>query len=465
MKVRKGFKKPDKRGVRMQSSVTLDDLPLNFQEVKKDLSPKEAVDEANRCLYCYDAPCTKACPTSINIPAFIKKIASENLKGSARVILDANPLGATCARVCPTEELCEGACVLNDISVPVMIGQLQRHATNWAIHHHQPLFKKGNPNGKKVAIIGSGPAGLSGARELARLGYEVTIFEAKEKAGGLNTYGIVPFRLPQEISLWEVEQVKQLGVEILTNTIFGEDIMVNEVMEDYDAVLLAIGMGKVPMLGIPGEELHGVYDAIQLIEEIKDGDITDRFIGKRAAVIGAGNTAIDAATCLKRMGASNVKIVYRRSESEMTAYASEYEFAKQEGVEFRWLTQPTEIIDDGNGNVGKLKCSRTKLGELDHSGRRSVEIIENSDFSMDVDIVVKAIGQTRHKKLIEELGLEHDQGIVKIDPVTHQTSNKKLFAAGDVVVGKGQGDAMVVSAVEQGKKAARAIHRHIQSSL
>lgn len=448
-------------GASMKSSVTLEELHVNFHEVTNGLSNKEAIDEANRCLYCYDAPCTKACPTGIDIPSFIKKIVTGNLKGSAHVIFDANPMGATCARVCPTEELCEGACVLNDVSIPVKIGDLQRHATNWAMNHDQLLFTKGASNGRKIAVIGGGPAGLSGARELARLGYEVTVFEAKEKAGGLDTYGIVPFRLPQEISLWEVEQVKQLGVNIVTNTIVGKDIAVHTLYENYDAILLAIGMGNVPMLGIPGEELQGVYDAIKLIEEIKDGGITSRFVGKRAAVIGAGNTAIDAATCLKRMGASDVKIVYRRSESEMSAYASEYEFAKQEGIEFRWLTQPQALIDDGRGNVVKMICKKMKLGKADDTGRYSSEEIEDSDFLMDVDIVVKAIGQTRYIDLIEAFDVEHYQGIVRIDKETYQTSKQHLFAAGDVIFGKGQGDAMVVSAVEQGKRAAYAIHQQL----
>ncbi|RYL99036.1 NAD(P)-dependent oxidoreductase [Sporolactobacillus sp. THM7-7] len=437
----------------------------NFDEVKLDLKPKEVMEEANRCLYCYDAPCTKACPTGIDIPSFIKKIATGNLKGSARVIMEANPMGATCARVCPTEELCEGSCVLNDASLPIMIGDLQRHATNWAIKNQQQLFQAGKANGKTVAIIGSGPAGLSAARELARLGYKVIIYEKKEKAGGLDTYGIVPFRLPQKISLWEVKQVEQLGVEIRTNTEIGKDIDAETIMNQYDAVVLAIGMSTVPMLGIPGEELNGVYDAIQLIERVKDGQITDYFIGKRAAVIGAGNTAIDAATCLKRLGADNVKMIYRRTEAEMTAYPFEYAFAKEEGIEFRWLTQPKAIIDDGQGHVGKMECVDMKLGETDTSGRRRPVEVKDSKFTIDVDVVVKAIGQTRYTGLIDAFGLAHDGGVVKVDPKTYQTSNEKVFAAGDVIFGKGKGEAMVVSAAEQGKRAASAIHEQMLSRI
>lgn len=444
---------------------TKENLWENFDEVRADLKPKEVMEEVSRCLFCYDAPCTKACPTNINVPSFIKKIASGNMKGAAHVIMEANPMGATCARVCPTEELCEGACVLNDASLPIMIGDLQRHATNWAMKNHEPLFQPGKPNSKTVAIVGSGPAGLSAARELARYGFKVTVYEKKDKAGGLDTYGIVPFRLPQTISLWEVEQVESLGVAIHTNTEVGKDVQVETLMNDFDAVVLAVGMSDVPLLGIPGEDLDGVHDAIQFIEKVKDGHLTDRFIGKRAAVIGAGNTAIDAATCLKRLGTENVKMIYRRTDAEMTAYPFEYAFAKQEGIEFGWLTQPQAILDDGQGHVAKVVCVRMALGEADSSGRRRPVEVENSEFTMDVDVVVKAIGQTRYTSLIEALGLENDHGIVKVNPETYQTSNPKVYAAGDVIFGNGSGEAMVVAAAEQGKKTARAIQEQMLSRI
>lgn len=445
----------------MDASVTEADLWRNFGEIKPDLTPKDVMDEANRCLYCFDAPCKNACPTGINVPSFIKKITTENLKGSALVIMEANPMGATCARVCPTEELCEGACVLNDASTPIMIGDLQRYATNWAMKNKQQLFKAGESNGKSIAVIGSGPAGLSSARELARLGYKVTVFEKKEKAGGLDTYGIVPFRLPQKISLWEVSQIENLGVIIRTSTEVGKDISAETLMSNFDALVLAVGMSDVPMLHIQGEKLDGVFDAIQLIEKVKDGNLTNRFVGKRAVVIGAGNTAIDAATCLKRSGAENVKIVYRRSEHEMTAYPFEYKFAKQEGIEFRWLTQPKDISGDGHGHVKKMECAKMRLGEKDESGRRRPIEIYGSRFDMDVDVVVRAIGQVRYTSLIDTLGLENDHGIVKVNPDTHQTSNSKIYAVGDAVFGKGNGDAVVVSAAEQGKEAAYAIHKQL----
>ncbi|MDE8565038.1 NAD(P)-dependent oxidoreductase [Anoxybacillus rupiensis] len=441
------------------------DLSKNFQEAASGLTQREAIEEANRCLYCYDAPCIQACPTGIDIPAFIKKIASGNLKGAAKTIMLSNPVGASCARVCPTEELCEGACVLNHSTKPIMIGNLQRYATDWAIQNDEPLFQVGRTNGRAVAVVGGGPAGLSAARELALMGYSVTIFEAEKEAGGLNTYGIVSFRLPQRVPLWEVHQVKRLGVDIRTNTKVGKDITANEILESYDAVVLAAGMGTVPMLGIEGEDLEGVYDAIELIKETKTKPLTDRLVGKKVVVIGAGNTAIDGATCSVRLGAENVKILYRRTKEEMTAYDFEYEFAKQEGVEFRWLTAPKRIIGDEKGRVTHIECIRMQLGEPDQDGRRRPVPIEGSEFIMQVDAVIKAIGQMRHLELLTEFGLEHDAGVVRIRQGSYQTSHPKIFACGDIVFGKGQGEAMVVTAAQQGKEAAYAIHQYLEKHI
>jgi len=438
-------------------SVHTDERRRLFEEATPPLKPKEAMDEANRCLYCYDAPCIKACPTSIDIPSFIKKIATGNLFGSARTIMEANPVGASCARVCPTEELCEGACVLNHASKPIMIGLLQRHATDWAIRNQAALFQPGEKNGKTVAIVGAGPAGISAARELARLGYDVTVYEAKKKAGGLNTYGIVSFRLPQEVSLWEIEQVAALGVRFLTNTRVGVDVQPEELLQNYDAVLLAVGMGNVPQLGIEGEDLEGVLDAIALVEETKNGPLREDFIGKKVAVIGAGNTAIDAATCSKRLGADNVQILYRRTEKEMTAYPFEYEFAKQDGVEFRWLVAPKRIIGK-DGRVTGIELTRMKLGDADKKGRRRPEPIDGSEFVVEVDFVVKAIGQERLLPLIEAFGIGHSKGVITIDPTTYRTTHPQIYAAGDVIFGGGGVDAMVVDAANHGKRAAHSIH-------
>ncbi|MCG7311958.1 NAD(P)-dependent oxidoreductase [Priestia flexa] len=434
----------------------------NFSEVEKGLPNQEAIEEANRCLYCYDAPCIQACPTGIDIPTFIKKIASGNLKGSAQTIMTSNPVGASCARVCPTEELCEGACVLNHSTKPIMIGDLQRYATDWAIQNEQVLFTKGKPNGKRVAIVGGGPAGLSAARELARFGYAVTIFEAEKEAGGLNTYGIVSFRLPQAISFWEVQQVKALDVEIKTNMRVGEDVMPSELLENYDAVVLAIGMSKVPNLGIEGEHLKGVYDAIDFVKQTKSEALTTEFVGKKVAVVGAGNTAIDGATCSMRLGAKNVKILYRRTSAEMTAYDFEYEFAKQDGVEFRWLTAPVRIVGNDKNEVTGIECIKMELKESEGDGRKKPVPIEGSEFLIKVDAVIKAIGQERYLSLINQFELKQDGGVVLIDQDTFQTSNPKVFACGDVVFGKGQGEAMVVTAAQQGKQTAYGIHAQLK---
>lgn len=437
-------------------------LKRNFVELSSRMTKNEALEEANRCLYCYDAPCITACPTSIPIPNFIKKIASGNMKGSAMAIMEANPIGASCARVCPTEELCEGACVLNASTKPIKIGHLQRYATDWAMESGVELFKKGQSNGLKVAIIGAGPAGLSAARELSLLGYCVTIYEAEAKAGGLGSYGIVSFRLPNDIVDWEVEQVVKLGVTIKTNTTVGVDISVEQILEKYDSVILAVGMGAVPNLGIEGEALAGVHDAIEFVKQTKMGALTEDLVGKRVAVIGAGNTAIDGATCAVRLGAQQVEILYRRTEKEMTAYQFEYEFAKQDGVVFKWLTAPKKIIGDETGKVVGLECVEMKLGEADADGRQRPEVIAGSEFVIKVDAVIKAIGQTRFVSLIEAFGLAHTHGVVDIDDTTMQTSNKKVFACGDVVFGNGQGEAMVVTAAQQGKDAAMIIHEQLR---
>ncbi|WP_310551040.1 NAD(P)-dependent oxidoreductase [Paenibacillus glufosinatiresistens] len=430
----------------------------HFAEAEPGLTRKGAAEESNRCLYCYDAPCIKACPTGINIPSFIKRIATDNLRGAAHAIMDANPVGATCARVCPTEELCEGACVLNGASEPIAIGLLQRYATDWAMNSGAALFQAGPPTGLSAGIIGGGPAGLSAARELARAGWEVVVYEAKPLAGGLDTYGIVSFRLPQSVSLWEVEQVERLGVEIRTGIRVGEDISADELKARHNVLVLAAGMGYVPPIGIPGEELSGVYDAIRLVESTKAGVPPLDLLGKRVAVIGAGNTAVDAATTSVRLGAANVKMVYRRTRSEMTAYDFEYAFAKQEGVEFNWLTQPVRIVGDEQGRVAGLECVQMRLtGEKTRDGRLAPVPVPGSEFILPADAVVLAIGQERLTGLIGHLGLAHERGVVTVEERTHATSDPMIYAAGDIVFGAGKGEAMVVSAAAQGRDAAHAI--------
>lgn len=437
-------------------------LAKNFEEIFGGLTTYTATVEANRCLYCYDPPCVQACPTSINIPSFIKKIASNNMKGSARVIMESNPVGASCARVCPTIELCEGACVLNSEEKPIQIGHLQRYATDWLRDSNVNLFTPKPANGKKIAIIGSGPAGLSAARELALLGYGVTIYEADEKAGGLNYYGIVSFRLPQDVVEWEVQQVQNLGVEIKTSTKIGEDVLVNELLTNYDRIIVAVGMGKVPTLGIDGENLDGVYDAIDFVKESKS-TFTDKVLGKKVLVIGAGNTAIDAATCSVRLGAEQVQIVYRRTSKEMTAYDFEFDFAKQDGVEFRWLTLPKRIIGDDNGKVIGMECIKMKLTDIEN-GKGTLAEIPGSEFVIEADAVIRAIGQSKQYELIEHLGLANTRGVIDVELNSLKTSNPKIYACGDAIYGNGYGEATVVSAAQQGKDSAYAIHYELNAN-
>ncbi|MEO6913742.1 MAG: NAD(P)-dependent oxidoreductase [Candidatus Baltobacteraceae bacterium] len=417
------------------------------ESIHKPLTDLEVKLEANRCLACYDAPCMNACPTHIDVASFIAKIASDNLKGSARVILDANPMGASCARVCPTDELCEGACVYKKDDTPIRIGDLQRYSVDWVMRNEVQLFSAGAPTGRSVAVIGGGPAGLSAARDLRRTGHAVTIFEARSELGGLNTYGIVPFRLSTEVALWEAQQVVDLGVDVRTNAHVGRDIKLESLLQDFDAVVLACGMGSVPTLRIPGEGLEGVWDALDFIECAKMGD--ERFSGERVAVIGAGNTAIDALTCAKRLGADRVTMYYRRGEPEMTAYNFEYDFAKQENIEFRFFCAPIRIIGI-DGRVSGVEFVRTAL----HGG--APVPLEGSEFVEPADTVIRAIGQSRLVDAFATLGIAHDGGVVRIDD-RFQTSRVGVFAAGDCIFQKGTREAMVVEAAEQGKQVARNI--------
>ncbi len=420
------------------------------------LSAHEALVEANRCLFCYDAPCTHACPTHIDIPGFIKKIATDNLIGSARIILSANLLGATCARVCPVQELCEGACVLGADHKPIMIGRLQRYSTDYAYNTGADLFKRGAPTGKNIAVIGAGPAGLSCAGELAKAGHSVTLFEKRSLGGGLSTYGIIGLREPVEIALAEVEMVRRLGVRFEPSVELGCDIGISELQEQFDAVFLGVGMGSTPALNVPGEEY--CLDGLKYIERSKL-DRGSLSIGRNVIVIGAGNTAIDCATIAKRLGAERVTVLYRRTDREMTAYDHEYDFIKKEGVEFRFLTQPVRVIVQ-NEIVTGIECLRMTLGGIDESGRRSPEPIPGSEFVIPADQVVKAIGQTK-PALAALLGLETQAGYIKVN-ADFETSIPGLFAGGDCIRSKGA--ASTVMAVEDGKLAALSIHRKLMTA-
>ena len=439
-----------------------DELERNFQEVVPPYSAEEARAEGFRCLYCYDAPCIQACPTHIDIPTFIRKITTENRRGSARIILESNPLGLTCARVCPVEQLCEGACVLQAQHRPIAIGRLQRYATDYLLEDRKTPLVRGAPTGRRVAIVGAGPAGLACAVTLARLGVETTVFEARERGGGLDTYGIVSFREPVDVSLAEVELAEQLGITFRYKTRIGVDLPAADLLRDYDSVFLGVGLGRVPALDIPGEDLDGVWDALEYIERTKTERLSNIPVGRRVVVIGAGNTAIDAATAAVRLGAEEVTIVYRRTAAEMPAYQFEFDFAKQDGVRFSWLSQPKRIL--GKGRVEGLECQRMKLGpKTDAKGRLQPVVDPSREHRIPCDMVIKAIGQTGDMTTYQELGVDVKNGVLVADPETGRTANPLVFAAGDCT--GFAADATVVAVVQAGKRAARAIHDFIPAKV
>ncbi len=440
-------------------------IEQNFAEINPAMTPAEATVEANRCLYCYDAPCMHACPTHIDVPSFIKKIASGNLTGSARVIFDANPIGSTCARVCPVDVLCEGACVEKTLlKKPIEIGRLQRYATDHALMSDKQLFEKREPNGKSVGIVGSGPAGLSCSMYLARLGYDVTVYERRDKPGGLDTYGMAEYKMSQTVSLAEVEQIAKMGVKFVLNTEAGsksvppsvpgsltpetkggldfQTVSFTDLEQWHDAIFLGVGLGKTNKLNIPGEELKGVYDALDFIERIKTRDWKSIPLGKIVAVIGAGNTAIDAVTQAKRLGAEKVILVYRRTEKEVSAYDYELELARKDGVEFVWQAAPVSILSDSdNVKVTGLQCERTD---------GTPGLIEIS-----CDMVIKAVGQQKMRSFFETVAdiATDERGRVVVNE-NMQTSKPKIFAGGDCA----NGGAEAVDAAQMGKLSACGIH-------
>lgn len=422
-------------------------------EQLRPLTPNAAAVEADRCLYCYDAPCTHACPTHIDIPSFIKKIASHNLRGSAETIFASNLLGATCARVCPVQELCEGACVLGADHKPIAIGRLQRFAMDFAREHHSYPTVKAEPTGKSVAVVGAGPGGLSCAGELALLGHAVTIFERRNLPGGLSTYGIIALREPMEIALEESGMIEGLGVQIKTGIEFGADVALAELQQEFDVVVLSVGLGSTPRMGIEGEE--AIVDGLQFIEASKT-DLANLHVGRNVIVIGAGNTAVDCATIARRLGAERVTMVYRRTDREMSCYEHEYDFARKEGIEFRFLSQPLRVLLKDGLPVG-LECLRVELGAPDASGRPSPHPVPGSEFALDADQIVKAVGQTK-PALTTLLGLETKKGFIAVDG-GFQSSHGGIYAIGDCV--RSSGAASTVMAVQDGKLAAAAIHEQL----
>ena len=424
-----------------------------LKEAYPPLTKHEALVESARCLMCYDAPCTHACPTHIDIPKFIKKINTGNLLGSARTILESNLLGATCARVCPVQELCEGACVLGSEHKPISIGRLQRYAMDHISSRGVDIFLTVKSSGKKVAVVGGGPAGLSCAGELAKRGHEVTLFEKRNLAGGLSTFGIIGLREPVNISLLEVAMIERLGVRIETHREIGNDLPLAELQAKFDAVFLGLGLGATPNLGIPGEE--DILDGLEYIEQSKMNGHAMK-IGKNVVVIGAGNTAIDCATIAARLGAEHVTMIYRRTPNEMTAYPHEYDFIKKEGVRFEFLAQPIRVHAK-NGSVGGVECVRMSLGHQDASGRPAPMPVEGSHFVIPADQVVKAIGQEK-PSLAVRLNLKTQKGYIAVDEKL-LTSLPGVYAGGDCI--RAFGSASTVMAVQDGKLAARAINERL----
>lgn len=439
----------------------------NFEEVCLGYTVEEAMQEASRCLNCKNPLCVTQCPVSIDIPGFIKCVKEGDFAQAAKVIARTSALPAVCGRVCPQEVQCEGKCILGIKGEPVSIGKLERFVADWSRENNVDLAETKPKNGKKVAVIGSGPAGLTCAGDLAKLGYEVTIFEALHEPGGVLVYGIPEFRLPKDkVVKTEIENVKKLGVKIETNVIIGKTVTIDELIEDekFDAVFVGSGAGLPKFMGIPGENLNGVFSANEfltrnnLMKAFKDEYDTPIKAGKKVAVVGGGNVAMDAARTALRLGAE-VYIVYRRSEEELPARVEEVHHAKEEGIIFNLLTNPVEILGDEKGWVKGMKCIKMELGEPDESGRRKPVEIPGSEFIIDVDTVIMSLG-TSPNPLISSTtcGLETNRRKCLIaDEETGLTTKDKVYAGGDAVTGA----ATVILAMGAGKKAAKAIDEYL----
>ena len=441
---------PDIRAHRLSR----EDIDRNFSDLHPPLRRSEALIEADRCYFCFDAPCTTACPTGIDIPAFIQKIRSDNVRGSAQTILNENIMGGMCARVCPTEVLCEEACVRNTHEdKPVEIGLLQRYATDPVFENNSQLFSRAAASGRKVAVVGGGPAGLSCAHRLAVLGHEVVIYNRDDKLGGLNEYGIAAYKTVNDFAQREVEYILSIGgIEVRRGTSLGEDTTLSALADEYDAVFVGIGLGDVNELGVAGEDLPGVENAIDYIAELRQADDkTTLPVGSKVVVIGGGMTAIDVAVQSKRLGAERVDLVYRRGVAQMGASAYEQELAQTNGVTIHHLAQPLRVLGtDAAEGVEFEKTVLDESGTLKGTGET---------FSIEADTVFKAIGQRLKDDLHDDGSLQLQNGKIVVDK-EQATSLPGVWAGGDCVVG---GDDLTVSAVQHGKMAAIAIDRHLRT--
>ena len=439
----------------------------NFKEVALGYTAETAIDEAKRCLNCKNKPCIGGCPVKIHIPEFIAKVAEGDFEAAYQIIQKTSSLPAVCGRVCPQETQCESKCVRGIKGEPVAIGRLERFVADWHNANSCDLPQKAEPNGHKVAVVGSGPAGLTCAGDLAKRGYDVTIFEALHLAGGVLVYGIPEFRLPKSIVEKEIDNLKALGVKVETNMVVGRVFSVDELMDEYgfESVFIGSGAGLPRFMNIPGENLKSVFSAnefltrVNLMKAYKDDARTPVFHAQRVVVVGGGNVAMDAARCAKRLGA-DVHIVYRRSETELPARAEEVEHAKEEGIVFQFLTNPTRVLEGENGMVAGIECIRMELGEPDASGRRRPVEVAGSEFTIDCDCVIMALG-TSPNPLIKNTtkGLETQKWGGIITDEHGLTSREGVYAGGDAVTGA----ATVILAMGAGKTAAEAIDEYIKN--
>ena len=433
------------------------ELLSRFPDIHPPFDKTAAVIEANRCLYCFDAPCTAACPTHIDVPRFIKKIAQGNVRGSALTILDANILGASCSRVCPVDVLCEGACVYHRYNKqPIEIGRLQRFAMD-AFYQNGPFLsvKASSERAGRVACVGAGPASLAFAAELRQRGFGATIFERKPLPGGLNTYGVAEYKLRASDSLREIDLIRGLGVNFQFGHEIGSEADLAELEKEFDYIFIGIGLGEIRSLGIPGENLPAVVDALKFIEGYKTGGILK--VGRHVVVVGAGNTAIDAARAAVRLGAEDVQIVYRRDEPSMSAFLFEYEHAKAEGVKFHWWTQPVAIIATADQKrIAGIECAQF---QMDADG--NLMEVPGVRFTISCDMVIPAIGQSPLLEFLRACrGVKLENGRVAVGRATGQTSHSKYFAGGDCV----NGGREVVDAVADGKRTALAVSKLLEKA-